>query len=250
MKRTSLTLAAFALIAGAPAPRHALPPDFVYLSDVAPTVVQDIRYAGSYNFVGKPIAGYDAAECILTSEAARSVAAVERDLNQAGMTLRVYDCYRPKRAVDEFVAWSKNLADQRMKTAFYPRIDKAQLGHLGYITPSSEHSRGSAVDATIERLPLRQFPVWAPGEPLHNCTAPFRERYHDGSLDMGTSFNCFDELSRSDTEIGPVAESHRQTLDGVMRRHGFIPLQGEWWHFKLRWERYPSTYFDFPIERR
>ncbi|MBV8154299.1 MAG: M15 family metallopeptidase [Candidatus Eremiobacteraeota bacterium] len=230
-----------------PPPKNALPSGFVYLSDFAPTVIEDMRYATPHNFVGAPIAGYDAPKCVLTAAAARALARVEHDLNDAGLTLRVYDCYRPQRAVDAMLAWSKNLGDQRTKIAYYPRIDKSQLGHLGYVAARSEHSRGSAVDATIERLPVRALPPYDPSAPLHECIAPFKERYHDGSLDMGTTFDCFDPLSAMDADAGIVAASHRQALEAVMHRHGFVGIVGEWWHYRLRWEPYPTTYFNFPI---
>jgi D-alanyl-D-alanine dipeptidase len=249
--RLTLGVALLILTAAAtPAPHAALPQGFVYLSDVAPSIVQDIRYAGYYNFVGKPIAGYDAPQCILTSAAARALADVERDLSDAALTIRVYDCYRPQRASDAMMKWSKDLTDQRMKLAFYPRVEKSQLGHLGYLAAHSDHSRGSAVDLTVERLPLRDLPAYVRGDPLHECVAPFGERFHDGSIDMGTTFNCFDELSSDGADIGPVAASHRQTLESVMHKHGFVGIKGEWWHYSLRWEPFPTTYFDFPIEAK
>lgn len=244
--KLSVTVLLLALGA-APAPKSTLPPGFVYLSDVAPTVVEDIRYATAHNFVGTPIAGYDAPKCVLTVQAARALAGVEHELNDAGLTLHVYDCYRPQSADDEFVKWSKNLRDQRMKSEFYPRIDKSQLTHLGYVAAHSEHSRGSAVDVSIERLPVHERGPYDPAAPPRECVAPYRERFADGTIDMGTTFDCFDELSGEGQEIGPVATSHRQMLDGVMHRHGFDGIKGEWWHFKLRWEPYPATHFNFPI---
>jgi zinc D-Ala-D-Ala dipeptidase len=240
--------AAFAgLIGAAPHDRATLPAGFVYLSQVAPSIVQDIRYAGDYNLVGRPIAGYGAPECILTKPAADALANVQRELGDIGLTLRVYDCYGPKRATDDLIAWSKDPSDRAMKAAFYPRVDKTQLFKLGFLDVKSAHSRGSSVDLTIERLPLRDLPKYVKGDPLYSCVGRYRERYHDGSLDMGTTFDCMDELSRSDAEVGPIAASHRQTLDAIMHKYGFSGHKEEWWHYTLRGEPYPRTYFNFPI---
>jgi zinc D-Ala-D-Ala dipeptidase len=238
-----------ALVAATPRPHATLPPDFVYLTDVAPSIVQDIRYAGDYNLVGRPIAGYDAPECVLTKQAARALASVQREIGDAGLTLRVYDCYAPERATADLIAWSKNPSDESMKAAFYPRVEKSRLFKLGFLDFKSSHSRGSSVDVTIERLPIRTLPGYVKGDPLYSCVGPYRERYHDGSLDMGTTFDCMDELSRSDADVGAIATSHRQTLDAIMHKHGFDSQKDVWWHYTLRWEPYPKTYFDFPIEK-
>jgi D-alanyl-D-alanine dipeptidase len=245
--RTAAAVLCLAVISATPRSHSPLPTGFVYLSDVAPSIVRDIRYAGEYNPLGRPLSGYDAAQCILTKQAALALAAVQHELEDAGLTLRVYDCYRPQRSVNAFYAWSLNPGDDRMKAEFYPRADKASFVERGYVESKSDHSRGSSVDATIERLPLRGLSPYVPGQELRSCIAPFRERSHDGSLDMGTNYDCFDELSNSDAEVGPIAESHRKLLASVMHRHGFVGAKNEWWHFTLRWEPYPRTYFDFPI---
>ncbi|HEY1977959.1 MAG TPA: M15 family metallopeptidase [Candidatus Baltobacteraceae bacterium] len=253
MKRSSAALGAAALaglLAATPRPHGTLPPGFVYLSDVAPSIVQDMRYAGDYNLVGRPIAGYDAPECVLTKQAAQALAGAQREIGDIGLTLRVYDCYAPTRATGDLVAWSKNPSDQAMKAAFYPRVPKTKLFALGFLDVKSAHSRGSSVDVTIERLPLRDLPRYAKGDALYSCVGPYRERYHDGSIDMGTTFDCMDELSRTDADVGPIAASHRQTLATVMHKHGFTSHKEEWWHYTLRWEPFPKTYFDFPIESR
>jgi len=235
----------------AAAPRHTtLPAGFVYLADVAPSIVQDMRYAGNYNLVGRPIAGYGAPECVLTAQAARALASVQREIEDIGLTLRVYDCYAPARATRDLIAWSKSPADQAMKSAFYPRVPKKELFALGFLDVKSAHSRGSSVDLTIERLPLRHLPGYVKGDTLYSCVGPYRERYHDGSLDMGTTFDCMDPLSRPDADVGPVAESHRQTLETIMHKHGFNSHKDVWWHYTLRWEPFPKTYFDFPIKSR
>jgi len=227
--------------------QHALPAGFVYLADIAPSIVQDIRYYGPHNFIGKPIAGYGAPECILTLQAAKALAVAQQELEQAGMSLRVYDCYRPRRAVDEFLAWSKNPNDRKMKLEFYPRVNKADLFKLGYLSKKSGHSRGSTVDLTIDRFPILPIPPYDPQAPQRSCIAPFSERYHDGSMDMGTTFDCMDVLSQHDEFVGIAGGSHRQILRGAMERAGFEPYDKEWWHYTLKNEPFPRTYFDFPI---
>jgi D-alanyl-D-alanine dipeptidase len=240
-----------ACCAASPHPRAAttLPKGFVYLTGVAPTVVEDIRYAGTHNLVGRALAGYRAPACVLTAPAARALAATQNELLAAGMTLRVYDCYRPARAVADLVAWSGERFDQRLKTEYYPRVAKSKLFALGYLDANSAHARGSAVDLTIERLPVVPSQPWVAGE--HSCIAPFLARYHDGSIDMGTNYDCMDPLSRADASVGNLADNHRALLLAVMEKHGFARGRGAmWWHFLLRNEPFPKTTFDFPITAR
>jgi D-alanyl-D-alanine dipeptidase len=238
--------------AGTPAPHTpaAMSSGFVYLRDVAPSIVQDMRYAGYHNFIGRPVAGYDAAECILTRQAAEALARVQAQLEASNLTLRVYDCYRPQRAVNDFIAWSKVAADQTMKAEFYPRVDKSRFFALGYLLAKSGHSRGSTVDLTIERIPVHAAAPYAPGDPLSSCIDPFIQRYHDGSLDMGTGFDCMDELSHPSADVGHIAQTHRVQLAHLMKKYGFAGIADEWWHFTLASEPYPATYFDFPIKRK
>jgi zinc D-Ala-D-Ala dipeptidase len=234
----------------APSPTPSRPPDFVYLRDVAPSIVQDMRYAGSHNFLGRPVAGYEAPECILSRQAAEALAKAQAELEAVNLTLRVYDCYRPQRAVNDFIAWSKVGSDHIMKAEFYPHVDKALFFKLGYVLAKSGHTRGSTVDLTIERLPPRPAAPYEPGYPLASCTAPFIQRYHDGSLDMGTGFDCMDPLSRPAADVGQIAHAHREQLAYLMKKHGFNAIKEEWWHFTLANEPFPSTYFDFPITRK
>lgn len=236
-----------AVPAKVPQPQPTMPPDFVYLRDVAPSIVQDMRYAGYHNFLGRPVAGYGAGECILTRQAAAALAKVQAELETVQLTLHVYDCYRPQRAVNDFIAWSKVASDQSMKAEFYPRVDKAQFFQLGYVAKKSGHTRGSTVDLTIERAPPRDAAPYRPGQPLKSCIAPWVQRYHDGTLDMGTGFDCMDELSHPSAEVGHIADTHREQLAHLMRKYGFKGIAEEWWHFTLVDEPFPSTYFDFPI---
>ena len=244
MKRTIAALA-IAMFCGASPARHALPPGFAYLSDVAPTIVQDVRYAGQHNLVGRPLPGYLAPVCVLTQRAARALAEAQAEVASAGLTLRVYDCYQPQRAAGALLAWSKNAADQRLKSEYYPRVEKAQLFPQGYLSTSSPAARGSAVALTVQRIETGPPPPWVPGQ--HSCIAPFVDRYHDGGIDMGTNFDCMDLLSRTSEQLGAFADTHRQMLADLMEKHGFKPYGDLWWAFVLSSEPFPKTRFDFPV---
>lgn len=225
-----------------------LPHGFVYLREVAPDIIQDIRYNGWHNFLGRPVKGYEAAECILTSDAAKALKDVQEELAASGLGLKVYDCYRPQRAVDDFVAWSEKPQDQTAKAEFYPNVDKKDFFELGYVAKKSGHSRGSTVDLTIVPLPYKPGESFTPGQELKPCTAPYDTRFADGSLDMGTGFDCMDELSHSLSDNIPlVARQNRMLLRALMEKHGFAPYEYEWWHFTLKKEPFPNTAFDFPV---
>lgn len=249
MKRAAAAAAALAGLTAWPiAASGALPPGFVYLSDVVPSAVQDVRYAGDRNILGRPLAGYRAAVCILTVSAARALQRVQSELESAGLTLRVYDCYRPRSAADDLLAWVRH-PSQRMKGEYYPRVDKAQLARLGYLDGSAAHERGSAVDVTLQRLPVAAPAPWKPG--TYSCIAPFLARYHDGSIDMGTTYDCMDPLSRQDAQAGNLADAHRALLRSVMKKYGFSqPHDAAWWHFVLREEPFAHRTFDFPVTEK
>ena len=215
-----------ALLATAPfvASAREMPKRFVDAATVVPGLVLDMRYAGSNNFVGRRIDGYEAARCLLTREAATALAKVQRELSERGLGLKVFDCYRPARAVANFVRWARNLADTAKKSEFYPEVDKRNLFKLGYIASHSGHSRGSTVDITIVR------------------------RSDGRELDMGTGFDRFSPRSwPSSKAVTPKQRANRMLLAGAMRHAGFRPLQTEWWHFTLRGEPFPKTYFNFPV---
>lgn len=227
------------------------PPDFVAVQDVDPSIVQEIRYITPHNFIGDPIAGYQAPMCILTRPAAEALARAQRNFLERGFTLKVYDCYRPQRAVDEFVDWAADLADQRMKAEFYPRVDKTTLFADGYIAERSGHSRGSTVDLTLVPLPDagRPAPVFVPGQPLVDCAAPPPQRFPDNSVDMGTGFDCFDTLANTaDPRIDGDAAKIRLLLLEGLETEGFVNYDKEWWHFTYKPEPYPETFFDFPVD--
>jgi zinc D-Ala-D-Ala dipeptidase len=200
------------------------PAQFVDAAAIVPGLILDIRYAGAHNFVGRPIAGYESPRCLLTQAAAAALANVARELAQRGLVLKVFDCYRPTRAVADFVRWARDLDDRAAKAEFYPQVDKRTLFHDGYISPRSGHSRGSTVDLTLARA------------------ADGRE------LDMGTPFDFFSPRSwPSDRSVGGEAQTNRALLSGAMRQGGFRPYDKEWWHFTLRHESFPNSYFDFPV---
>jgi D-alanyl-D-alanine dipeptidase len=226
----------------------ALPRGFVYLRDIDPTIVQDIRYAGSHNFVGRPIRGYLAAECILSEPAAHALKTVQGMLAAKKLSLIVWDCYRPKRAVDDFFQWSKDPARSDMKAEFYPRTDKAKLFALGYLARRSAHSRGSTVDLGIVPSALSSAPPPNSGHPLKACTAAKGERFEDGTIDFGTGYDCLDVLaSTSNTVVGMIAQRNRQTLKSYMQAAGFRPYAREWWHFVLINAPFDGGGFDFEV---
>ena len=226
----------------------AAPGQFVALDDVAPTIRQDMRYATTYNFVGRRIAGYREPVCILTRRAARALRRAQADLRPRGYGLKVYDCYRPTRAVAEFARWAENPADQRMKREFYPRVDKRRVFELGYVAHRSGHSRGSTVDITLVRLPPRPQPAW--DGRLRSCFASYRRRFADSGVNMGTGYDCIDPRAHtSDPRIKGRPHRNRLLLKRALERRGFEPYANEWWHFTLRDEPYPEKYFDFPVTR-
>lgn len=249
-RRAILCLAAIlALLAPAGASAQgAMPEGFVHLADVNPTIRQDIRYATSRNFVGRPIAGYAAGECVLTREAAAALDRVQRDLAPRGLTLIVWDCYRPARAVADFLAWSRDLSDQRQRAFFYPAVDKSRLTSDGYLSARSTHSRGSTVDLGIASSGSGGFGgSLGPG----SCAAPLAQRGSEGTLDFGTAYDCFDPLSHAAARgIPAAAQANRRLLAAAMARHGFRAYAKEWWHFQLRNEPFPVQIFDFAIPPR
>lgn len=269
VSRTSLTaalLALAALVPTAPAASAAspssaagrdrpqepsAPEEFVALRDVAPTVLQEMRYRTRHNFTGDRVRGYRQGMCIVTRDTANALRKAQRSFLKKGYSLKVYDCYRPQRAVDHFVEWAKDLEDERMKDEFYPRVEKNRLFEDGYIAEKSGHSRGSTVDLTLVRLPAKPTRPYRPGEPLVSCFAPKDVRFPDNSIDMGTGYDCFDTLSHTlDPRIKGEQRANRMLLKKTMDRAGFTNLPEEWWHYTLTEETFPETFFDFPVWRR
>jgi D-alanyl-D-alanine dipeptidase len=242
-----LALLAFIMLPAPALAGSALPKGFVYLREIDPTIVQDVRYAGSHNFVGRPIKGYLAAECILSEPAANALEAVQRRLAQKKLSLIVWDCYRPKRAVDNFLQWSKDPTRSEMKSEFYPRTDKEKLFALGYLAKRSAHSRGSTVDLGLVPAASSFAPRPNPAPPLKPCTSPKGERFEDGTIDFGTGYDCLDVLANTSNALaGETALHNRQTLKSYMEGAGFRPYAKEWWHFELVKEPFHGG-FDFEV---
>ncbi|MEV0428739.1 M15 family metallopeptidase [Micromonospora sp. NPDC050495] len=226
------------------------PADIVDLAAVDPSVRTDIRYAGAHNFVGRPITGYAEPRCLLTRPAAEALHRVQTAALAQGRSLKVYDCYRPQRAVDDFVAWAKRPGEQQMKGEFYPAEPKDRLFADGYVGAPTAHSRGSTVDLTLVPVPTPDQPGYAPGQPLVACTAPAGRRFADNSVDMGTGYDCFDPRAHTaDARITGTARDNRQLLKRLMTAQGFENYPREWWHYRYLDEPYPKTYFDFPVAR-
>ena len=200
--------------------------DFVDLNEVINDLITDIRYYGDYNFVGERIDGYEEPLALLTKKAAEALKKVAAEAREKGYRLKIYDTYRPQKAVDHFVRWAEDLEDTRMKEHFYPEVDKSELFEKEYIYKRSGHSRGSTVDLTLFDVKKNE------------------------DLDMGGTFDYFGELSHPDYRgISQIQYENRMILRELMLKHGFLPLESEWWHFTLKDEPYPDTYFTFPVRR-
>lgn len=226
-----------------------MPNDFVDITEVVPDVILDIRYFTDHNFVAERLPGYEAPKCLLTKKAANALAKVQAELNKFNLSLKIYDCYRPQRAVDRFISWAEDINDVRTKKEFYPEVDKRNLFKDGYIASRSGHTRGSTVDVAIVRLPVPKQADYKAGEKLYACTLPTSKRFKDNMQDFGTGYDCFDELSHpSNMKVGVEQRTNRLLLQSLMDKYGFDGSTSEWWHFKMRDEPYPNTYFDFAIE--
>ena len=205
--------------------RDAAEVDLVDAASLVPGLQQDIRYAGANNFVGARVTGYEAPKCLLLAPVAQALTRVQQDVARDGLSLKVFDCYRPVRAVQHFVRWARDPADQRTKPAYYPNLEKARLLD-GYIAETSGHSRGATLDVTLVRC--------ADGD----CV----------ELDMGTPFDFFDpRANTAHASITDEQRRHREQLVQAMARHGFQNYAMEWWHFTFRPEPTPRTAYDVPI---
>lgn len=197
---------------------------FLVLAEFIPQIVQEIRYYSTYNFVGERIDGYEEPVALLTKEAARALKAVSNEMIVKGYRLKIFDAYRPVCAVNQFKFWAIEDLDVRMKPYFYPEIEKQDLFKLGYIAARSSHSRGSTVDLTLLDMQTGK------------------------EVDMGSPFDLFSEKSHPDYRgITDEQYENRMLLQKAMVRNGFETLDCEWWHFTLKDEPYPDTYFEFPV---
>lgn len=202
-----------------------LPKGFVYADDVIPSAWLEIRYSTDYNFVGTRVSGYEAPVAILTAEAAAALKAVSDELESKGYALLIYDAYRPQKAVDHFIRWSKDPEDTKMKQIFYPEVDKAKVFKLGFIASKSGHSRGSTVDLSLV------------------------DKWTGIPTDMGSPYDFFGEVSAHGTKLITAEQTaNRNLLKAAMVKHGFKPYNKEWWHYTLKDEPYPKKYFDFDVE--
>lgn len=198
---------------------------FMLVSEAVPDAILEIRYASSYNFVGSPIDGYEQPCAILTQQAADALRKVSDAARTRGYRLKIYDAYRPVRAVAHFARWAEQAEAVEMQEVFYPGVDKANLFSLGYIARQSGHSRGSTVDLTLV------------------------EERTGKEVDMGGAFDFFGERSHTDytSTLTPAQIAGRLLLRDLLCMHSFLPLKSEWWHFTLQNEPFPDTYFDFPV---
>lgn len=220
---------------------------FVYLDSIDPTIQVSLRYAGENNFVGAPVDGYNSERVIITQPIAEKLKQIQAELVQEGYSLVVYDAYRPQMAVDHFYRWSQDQQDQKMKSWFYPHIDKSKSFELGYIARRSQHSSGNAVDISIIEIGKKFYEINAqPRNLLDGSQIMFLD---DGTVDMGSSFDLFSDASHYENNlIENKYKIMRDYLKNKMISHGFKPYSKEWWHFSLTDALFPDSYFNFPIE--
>lgn len=224
-----------------------LPKGFVYLKEIEPTIIENLRYYSTENFIGRKLVGYEANRVILSAAAAKALSNVQQELLKNGYSLVIYDAYRPQQTVDLFIRWSRDFSDQLQKEKYYPNIDKKDLFKLGYVAEKSGHSRGSTIDLTIIKLdsPLKSV-AFKKRKLKDGSLVPYLD---DGTVDMGSSFDLFDTASHHDSKI--IDQNFltlRNYLRAIMKKYGFNEYQEEWWHYTLKDEPFPDTYFDFPVE--
>ena len=206
-------------------PKAGLPEGFVYIDELIEDAIIDVKYWGTDNLFGRQMAGYEQHLIIMSNEAAEGCVKAAEMLRKQGYLMKIFDAFRPQRAVDDFIEWGKELENQRRKLIHYPNVVKAEMFDLGYIARRSGHSRGSSVDLTIVDANTWQ------------------------ELDMGSCFDFMDVRSHIVTDlISEQQEKNRRILRDAMVANGFVTYECEWWHFNLKTEPYPDTYFDFPIK--
>ena len=202
-----------------------LPKDFSYVKDIAPTIKQELRYCSNNNFIGTSINGYEENVLIITTQAANALKKVQAELLKKELSLKIFDAYRPQTAVNHFVKWARVINDTLMKHQYYPSVNKRHLFKKGYISSKSGHSRGSTVDLTIVDLKTNK------------------------ELDMGSPYDFFGISSHIIyPNLTNKQKENRQLLQSIMRENNFRPYTNEWWHFTLRHEPFPKTYFKFPVK--
>lgn len=215
------------------------PPDFVRLSEITASIVQDMRYSTSNNFMGKRASGYLKGECILQRDVAIALKNVQQDLAADNQTLVVFDCYRPQKAVTDFVNWV-NSGDEFNKK-YFPKTHRSVLIKDGYISDKSNHSRGYTVDLAIAPINKPWIKWWRP-----NVCGNRRDHQ---SLNFGTPFDCFDKKTATDDKsISQSAQKNRQKLKALMEKHGFRNYSEEWWHYTLRLQPQDAPFYDFDVQ--
>lgn len=202
-----------------------LPKEFVYVKDVVPSIKVELRYFSNNNFLGVPVDSYKKDVAILTIKAANALKQIQEELKQHNLSIMIYDSYRPQTAVNHFVRWAKNLSDTINKESYYPNVMKQHLFKEGYIASKSGHSRGSTLDITLVDL---------------NTCEP---------IDMGSPYDYFGPESWvANNNLTVQQRASRMLLQTIMLKYGFRNYPQEWWHFTLKGEPFPDTYFDFPVD--
>ncbi|NOJ42817.1 M15 family metallopeptidase [Bradyrhizobium australiense] len=236
-------------IASASAQAQKLPAGFVYLRDVDPTIIQDIRYAGSNNFVGRPLRGYGAAECVVKRKVGVLLKSVQKELALQDLSLKMFDCYRPARAVADMLAWSRDGRETTAQRRYNPSFSKADLFRLGYIAERSGHSTGAALDLTLVDLKVDNSATFNPNKDYADCIGNVNLRTPEGSVDMGTGYDCSDAKAHTAARSITAAQRRwREKLVLLMARRGFVNYSKEWWHFSLPGAA--GQAYDFPITPR
>jgi zinc D-Ala-D-Ala dipeptidase len=244
-----VVIALMAVALAAPARAQTLPGGFVFLRDIDPTIIQDIRYAGSNNFVGRPLRGYGAGECVVKREVGLRLKAVQQELAAQKLSLKMFDCYRPARAVADMVAWSRDGKETVAGKRYNPALRKADLFRLGYIATPSGHSSGAALDLTLVDLAADNSGKFDPARDYADCTAAVEKRAPEGSVDMGTGYDCSDVKAHTAApSVNPAQRRWRKRLVAAMARQGFVNYSKEWWHFSLPGAG--GQAYDFPIPPR
>jgi D-alanyl-D-alanine dipeptidase len=222
---------------------------FAYLRDIDPTIIQDIRYAGANNFMGRPLAGYGAGECVVKREVGVALKAIQQELARRKLSLKMFDCYRPARASHDMVLWAQNGRETAAERRYNPGFSKQELFRLGYIAEHSGHSTGAALDLTLVDLTADNSARFDPAKAYADCTAPASARAPEGSVDMGTGYDCSDvKAHTSASSITPAQRKWRSLLVAAMSKQGFVNYSKEWWHFSLPGAG--ERAYDFPIPRR
>ena len=240
-----LAICLSALFGQSASSEETLPPGFVRLSEIAPSIRQDIRYAGSFNFTGQVVPGYQRADCLLREPIAKALAEAQKRLLTKGFKLKVFDCYRPLRAVLAFLAWSKTPGEDSMKSIFYPAFDKSNLFDLGFLALHSNHTMGIAADVGLVRAGEDNV---GPTKRGGRCDGPFEQRVNESSLDFGTAYDCFSSRSATASpNVSEKARANREMLRRALEAEGFRNYSLEWWHYDFTGHSGPTQFYDFPI---